>query len=167
MHGRAPPLLNDEPASGLSARVRPAKRQVVNLVENRVMRVLGKVEAGERFLALAVYQGNPSKDVTSYETEADPIVAATSWDKRRFFLFSRREPESSGDAGGRDVLNEKPLNEFAMPTGQQVPPQRVHDLVVLRQLLYGVIRTLPLLGFVVVERVSLSRRRPRTSARAR
>jgi len=39
MHGRAPPLLNDEPASGLSARVRPAGRQVVNLVENRVMRV--------------------------------------------------------------------------------------------------------------------------------
>ena len=33
--------------------------QVVNLVSNRVARILGKVENTERFLRLALYQGIP------------------------------------------------------------------------------------------------------------
>lgn len=33
--------------------------KVINLVTNRLVRILGKVEAGDRFLALSLYQGKP------------------------------------------------------------------------------------------------------------
>lgn len=38
---------------------RDHRTQVVNLVSNRVARILGKVENTERFLRIALYQGIP------------------------------------------------------------------------------------------------------------
>lgn len=39
---------------------------------------------------------------------------AASFNKNRFFLFSRREPDESSESGQRDVYNEKPSKELAM-----------------------------------------------------
>ncbi|KAA8544222.1 hypothetical protein F0562_022234 [Nyssa sinensis] len=66
--------------------------KVVNLHTNKVSRILGKVENNDRFLRIALYQGDRS-----------------SKKKHRIYLFSRREPEEPEDATkGRDVFNEKP-----------------------------------------------------------
>ena len=83
--------------------------KVVNVETNRVVRVLGKIEAGERFLHVALFQGVPkvdsqlvkalSKGKTASTVEEmraqlkpDPTVVATAFKKRRFYLFTRRMP---------------------------------------------------------------------------
>ena len=45
----------------------------------------------------------------SVEEASDPCVFATSWGKHRFFVFSRREPDTSEEP--RDVINEKEVAE--------------------------------------------------------
>ena len=42
--------------------------------------------------------------------QVDPTICATGFARARFYLFSRREPSDGAEA--RDVLNEKPQNEF-------------------------------------------------------
>lgn len=83
--------------------------KVVNIETNRLVRVLGKLEAGERFLHVALFQGVPkvdsqlvkalSKGKTASTVEEmraqvkpDPTVVATAFKKRRFYLFTRRMP---------------------------------------------------------------------------
>ena len=74
--------------------------QVVNLLENRVCRILGKVENNERFLRLALYQGGKAAKRTkklasltslnSQDAKAptlDPTVVACAFKKHRFYLF--------------------------------------------------------------------------------
>jgi peptidylprolyl isomerase domain and WD repeat-containing protein 1 len=101
--------------------------KIVNLVDNRVVRTVGMGESGgERFLHLALYQGIPKVDKqyllskggesssnTVEELQvrpiADPTIYATSFKRRRFYCFSRREPDESKDP--RDVFNEMPSEE--------------------------------------------------------
>lgn len=45
----------------------------------------------------------------SVEEASDPCIFATSFEKRRFFVFSRREPDTSEEP--RDVINEKEVAE--------------------------------------------------------
>ncbi|KAK9828550.1 hypothetical protein WJX72_000712 [[Myrmecia] bisecta] len=98
--------------------------KVVNLVTNRVARIIGKVENTERFLRIALYQGVPKKGtrtrlpgLESRATLADPTLLCCAFNRHRMFMFSRREPEDAADAlGGRDVFNEK-------PTGDEIVPQ--------------------------------------------
>ncbi|KAK9907373.1 hypothetical protein WJX75_002432 [Coccomyxa subellipsoidea] len=94
--------------------------KVVNLVSNRVSRILGKVENSERFLRLALYQGVPSSGTTKTKRlgagvrvhETDPTLVACAHNRPRLFLFTRREPADADDAtAGRDVFNEKPSLE--------------------------------------------------------
>ena len=83
--------------------------KVVNVETNRLVRMLGKLEAGERFLHVALFQGVPkvdsqlvkalSKGKTASTVEEmraqvkpDPTVVATAFKKRRFYLFTRRMP---------------------------------------------------------------------------
>lgn len=81
-------------------------RQVVNLVSNRVARILGKVENSERFLRLALYQGVPSSGTTKSKRlgagvkvhEADPTLVACAHNRPRLFLFTRREPADTDEA---------------------------------------------------------------------
>mmetsp|Transcript_52755 Transcript_52755/g.128841 ORF Transcript_52755/g.128841 Transcript_52755/m.128841 type:complete len:621 (+) Transcript_52755:164-2026(+) len=87
--------------------------KVMNLVENKIVRLLGKPEGNERFLGLALYQGNPNKRVGG-DIEQDPTLIATSFNKNRFYLFSRREPDESSESGQRDVYNERPPKELAL-----------------------------------------------------
>lgn len=73
---------------------------MVNLVENKVSRILGKVENNERFLRLALYQGGKAARRTkklsslasanSQDAKAptlDPTVVACAFKKHRFYLF--------------------------------------------------------------------------------
>ncbi|QCE09438.1 hypothetical protein DEO72_LG10g657 [Vigna unguiculata] len=95
--------------------------KIVNLHTNKVSRILGKVENNDRFLRIALYQGDrSSKRVRkipsaaanvneSKEPLTDPTLLCCAFKKHRIYLFSRREPEEPEDATkGRDVFNEKP-----------------------------------------------------------
>ncbi|XP_052198209.1 peptidyl-prolyl cis-trans isomerase CYP71 isoform X2 [Diospyros lotus] len=95
--------------------------KVVNLHTNKVARILGKVENNDRFLKIALYQGDrSSKKVRKIPATAanvneakepltDPTLLCCAFKKHRIYLFSRREPEEPEDATkGRDVFNEKP-----------------------------------------------------------
>ncbi|KAJ3681569.1 hypothetical protein LUZ60_016058 [Juncus effusus] len=98
--------------------------KIVNLHTNKVARILGKVENNDRFLKIALYQGDKSnKKVRKMPTVAananetkepltDPTLLCCAFKKPRIYLFSRREPEEAEDATkGRDVFNEKPAAE--------------------------------------------------------
>ncbi|KAE9600558.1 putative peptidylprolyl isomerase transcription factor WD40-like family [Lupinus albus] len=95
--------------------------KIVNMHTNKVARILGKVENNDRFLRIALYQGDrSSKKVRkipaaaananeSKEPLTDPTLLCCAFKKHRIYLFSRREPEEPEDATkGRDVFNEKP-----------------------------------------------------------
>ncbi|KAG1331665.1 peptidyl-prolyl cis-trans isomerase CYP71 [Cocos nucifera] len=98
--------------------------KVVNLHTNKVARILGKVENNDRFLRIALYQGDksnkkvrkiPAAAANVNETKEplmDPTLLCCAFKKHRIYLFSRREPEEPEDATkGRDVFNEKPPPE--------------------------------------------------------
>ncbi|RXH83481.1 hypothetical protein DVH24_005734 [Malus domestica] len=95
--------------------------KVVNLHTNKVSRIFGKVENNDRFLRIALYQGDrSSKKVRkipaaaanvneSKEPLTDPTLICCAFKKHRIYLFSQREPEEPEDATkGRDIFNEKP-----------------------------------------------------------
>ncbi|KAL2899500.1 Peptidyl-prolyl cis-trans isomerase CYP71 [Bienertia sinuspersici] len=95
--------------------------KVVNLHTNTVARILGKVESNDRFLRIALYQGDrsgkrvrkmPAASVNVNENKdplVDPTLLCCAFRKHRLYMFSRREPEETEDATkGRDVFNEKP-----------------------------------------------------------
>eukprot|EP00916_Digyalum_oweni_P004732 GHVL01008377.1.p1 GENE.GHVL01008377.1~~GHVL01008377.1.p1 ORF type:complete len:702 (+),score=144.42 GHVL01008377.1:54-2159(+) len=97
----------------------------VNIVTNKLWKILGKSEIGERFLSLSLFQGKAKrkkvtgavlmqneKDEKSYkEGMLDPILFATAYKRPRFFLFTKRMPEEFDT--GRDIFNEKPSREEA------------------------------------------------------
>ncbi|XP_052627123.1 peptidyl-prolyl cis-trans isomerase CYP71-like [Lactuca sativa] len=95
--------------------------KIVNLHTNKVSRILGKVENNDRFLRIALYQGDQSSKKVrkilaaavnvneSKDPMTDPTLLCCAFKKHRIYLFSRREPEEPDDATkGRDVFKEKP-----------------------------------------------------------
>ncbi|GAA95944.1 uncharacterized protein L969DRAFT_69776 [Mixia osmundae IAM 14324] len=99
--------------------------KVVNIVTNKVARLLGKDET-IRFLDLSLHQASSQKKgiitvamaasenpLLATKTERDPILFATAYKRSRFYLFSRDEPEGEGKNVDRDVFNEKPTREEA------------------------------------------------------
>ncbi len=99
--------------------------KIVNIHSNKVSLIVGKQES-IRFMNIALYQGAPkrkavrtlemaaSENVALQESEEiDPSLFCTAFRKNRFYIFSRREPDSSSAAtsGGRDVYNEKPTKD--------------------------------------------------------
>ncbi|EEC84023.1 hypothetical protein OsI_30243 [Oryza sativa Indica Group] len=84
--------------------------KIINLHTNKVSRILGKVENNERFLRIALYQGDkgnkkvrkiPSVAANvndSKEPLSDPTLLCCAFKKHRIYLFSRREPEEPEDA---------------------------------------------------------------------
>lgn len=93
--------------------------KIVHVMSNKVVRILGKIENTERFHRLALYQGAPraptgarvfAQDVESYQR--DPVFLCCAYKKQRMYMFTRREPDDTGDESlGRDVFNEKPSAE--------------------------------------------------------
>ena len=66
-------------------------------------------------------------EMTADEEGGDPTLVCTAFKKKRFYLFSRREPDETAsaadgaDGGGRDVFNEKPTaDELVMRAEQSV-----------------------------------------------
>jgi peptidylprolyl isomerase domain and WD repeat-containing protein 1 len=95
--------------------------KLINLHSNKLVRILGKVESSERFLAVSLYSGKPKKKRldgsvfdadgnTATDAESDPMLICSSFKKNRFYVFSKREPAETS-MGGRDVFNEKPTKE--------------------------------------------------------
>ncbi|KAJ3087037.1 Peptidyl-prolyl cis-trans isomerase cyp15 [Quaeritorhiza haematococci] len=100
--------------------------KVVNFHTNKVVRLIGKSET-HRFMNLSLYQGAPKKknlitlamaasDNPVYkETEmTDPTIFATAYKRNRFYLFTKRDPDSEDNqstGAGRDIFNEKPSRE--------------------------------------------------------
>ena len=78
------------------------------MVSNKVARIIGKVENTERFLRIALFQGSLMKRAGAIArlpggsdgktTEADPTIVATAFQRQRFYLFSKREPEDADEA---------------------------------------------------------------------
>ncbi|WVO12787.1 hypothetical protein L204_100395 [Cryptococcus depauperatus] len=109
--------------------------KVVNVVTNKVARVLGKDET-LRFLNLALYQGAPAKKgintiqmaasanpLLQDKSSRDPLLFATAYQKQRFYLFARGDKEES--KGDRDVFNERPTREeqtVAVPVEEKKRP---------------------------------------------
>ncbi|MQM15427.1 hypothetical protein Taro_048372 [Colocasia esculenta] len=102
----------------------PSLMKIVNLHTNKIAHILGKVENNDRFLRIALYQGDrSSKKVRkilaaaanvneSKEPLTDPTLLCCAFKKHCIYLFSQREPEEAEDATqGRDVFNEKPPSE--------------------------------------------------------
>jgi len=87
--------------------------KLVDLAADSLTNLIGKVENTERFLFLALYQGKTEGSVATgshvVNAKPDPTIFATAFNKHRFYLFTRRDPdEPDGSTTGRDVFNEKP-----------------------------------------------------------
>ncbi|KAB5541697.1 hypothetical protein DKX38_014671 [Salix brachista] len=131
--------------------------KVVNLQTNKVARILGKVENNDRFLQIALYQGDRnSKKVRKIPTAAanvnetkepltDPTLLCCAFKKHRIYLFSRREPEEPEDATkGRDVFNEKPppdellaVSDIGKSVTTSLPDTVASVAVLLSRVKYG------------------------------
>ncbi|GAA0141588.1 chaperone [Lithospermum erythrorhizon] len=104
--------------------------KVVNLHTNKVARILGKVEGNDRFLRIALYQGDrgskkvrkiPAAAANANEEEplTDPTLLCCAFKKHRIYMFSRIEPEEPDDpTKGRDVFNEKPPADELMAVSE-------------------------------------------------
>eukprot|EP00026_Physarum_polycephalum_P001078 Phypoly_transcript_01079.p1 GENE.Phypoly_transcript_01079~~Phypoly_transcript_01079.p1 ORF type:complete len:623 (+),score=105.08 Phypoly_transcript_01079:1835-3703(+) len=100
--------------------------KIVNIVTNKVTKVLGKVENNTRFLALALYQGKNEGDVymetRKRDATYDPTLFCSAFKKQRFYMFTRREPtDVEGEnivETGRDVFNEKPSKDEHLALSQ-------------------------------------------------
>ncbi|PFX32217.1 peptidylprolyl isomerase domain and WD repeat-containing protein 1-like isoform X1 [Stylophora pistillata] len=103
--------------------------KVINLHTNRCVRTIGKME-NVRFVQLALHQGKAkkSKAAVTMEMEAsenpslqsvgpDPMLFCTASKKNRFYIFSTRQPDLSGESD-RDVFNEKPSREEILAATQ-------------------------------------------------
>ncbi|KAF9029820.1 peptidyl-prolyl cis-trans isomerase [Hymenopellis radicata] len=95
--------------------------KVLNIVTNRVVRLLGKDEA-IRFLNISIYQGAPAKrsvttmamaasanPILADKAQRDPNMFCTAYKRPRFYIFTRSEPDNK--EGERDVFNERPTRE--------------------------------------------------------
>jgi peptidylprolyl isomerase domain and WD repeat-containing protein 1 len=106
--------------------------KVVNLLTNKLIRILGKVENTTRFLTVALYQGKNEGDVfldtKKKDVTHDPTLFCVAYKKQRFYMFTRHEPQEPDSENvietGRDVFNEKPMKDehqlMAQPAMRQL-----------------------------------------------
>jgi len=90
--------------------------KLINIHTNKLVKVLGKSESSTRFLYLALYQGKTSGSAATENLQTnpkpDPTLICTAFKKNRFYLFSRREPDTEESMEeGRDVFNERPTKD--------------------------------------------------------
>ena len=123
--------------------------KLVNVVTNKVVRVLGLGESGERFLGVALYQGTTKVDtqfmlnragsdslvtktvdqMSNNEITADPTIYCTSFKKRRFYCFSKRDPDESTES--RDKFNELPTEEERLGGASALPAKALAQSAIL------------------------------------
>lgn len=72
--------------------------KIVNMVTNRLARLLGKVETNERHLTLALYQGRPKLSMATGRVEAakedDPMIICNSFKTQRLYFYTKHEPDT-------------------------------------------------------------------------
>ena len=119
--------------------------KIVNWQTNKCPRLLAKGE-NLRPLSLSLYQDIPNRKAKANLTaemkaadnpnlescQPDPTLFVTAFKKNRFYLFSRRNPESSSSlegsvAGDRDVFNEKPSREDMLAATETVTQERLYE----------------------------------------
>jgi len=86
---------------------------VVNILENKIDKILGKSESNLRFLTIGLYQGKIKGSVAAENlqrnAEQDPTLFCTAFKQQRFYMITRRDPYQEEDSEiGRDVFNERP-----------------------------------------------------------
>eukprot|EP00035_Acanthoeca_spectabilis_P023925 m.451597 g.451597 ORF g.451597 m.451597 type:complete len:634 (+) comp20176_c0_seq1:195-2096(+) len=119
--------------------------KILNLVTNKVSKVLGKSEPN-RHLRIALFQGQAKDEINSaaetLEMEVadnpglradltDPTLFCSAYKKSRFFLFSRREPEEQGGDVGRDVFNLKPTREEQLAASGVLNKRKLAETVTI------------------------------------
>lgn len=120
--------------------------KIINWKTNRCIRVLGKGE-NIRILNLILYSEIPEKSTASVTVEMeaaenpniitgeiDPNVIVTGYKKNRFYIFSNRNPEETGDSNNeRDIFNEKPSREdqLAATEASTLPGQKHHEFCII------------------------------------
>lgn len=115
----------------------PVGIKLLNLVTNRVMRIIGKGEARHlRFINLALFQGTSGALSVSLEMaasdnpalsqtvarEANILLVATALKRPRFYLFSARTIETPAPDEERNVMNERGVSEEPTPKVTVPPP---------------------------------------------
>lgn len=112
--------------------------KVINFHTNELVKILGKFENTERFLEIVLFQEkiemtqnqlvklekkkNKNSDFMNIEqpltyfkaVDYDPTVFTCAFSKKRFFMFTNRDPSESDITStydGRDIFNEKPTKE--------------------------------------------------------
>ena len=115
--------------------------KVVNIVTNRLMRLIGKPE-NLRILQLAVFQGKPKKSAAAVTAELeaadnptldsvqpDPTIFCTAYKKNRFYLFTTRDADNpKASSSDRDVFNEKPSKEDIIAATDATCKYKIHAL---------------------------------------
>ncbi|CDJ31749.1 cyclophilin, putative [Eimeria mitis] len=85
--------------------------KVVNILDNRVSRFIGRHEQGLRYLAIALQQPYIARRVAKTTAGAnDAILVASAFKKKRVYFFTADAP-SDAILDTRDVFNEKPSKE--------------------------------------------------------
>ncbi|EKX73903.1 cyclophilin peptidyl-prolyl cis-trans isomerase protein, putative [Theileria equi strain WA] len=83
--------------------------KVVNLVTNKLVRVIGKSEASLRYMKIACLQGifnKVFKISKSNEQLLPPVLISTAFQKSRIYIFTTRDPDDE-EMEKRDVYNDK------------------------------------------------------------
>ncbi|SJK86618.1 peptidylprolyl isomerase domain and WD repeat-containing protein 1 [Babesia microti strain RI] len=103
--------------------------KIINIHTNQLARIVGKAEKGLRFLYISCFQKKNFKNFGVKNVGGDvsirnkdfllPLFACTSFNKNRFYIFSRRNPKES-DMEIRDVVNLKPTRDDISATIQSV-----------------------------------------------
>ncbi|KAJ2391672.1 Peptidyl-prolyl cis-trans isomerase cyp15, partial [Coemansia sp. RSA 2559] len=110
--------------------------KVVSLSTNKVVCVLGKPDP-HRFLSIALFQplssdvaqrpelaGSSNPEAKHVKSTSDPTLFCTAYKRKRFYMFTREEPDHLAQGNTRDVFNEKPTREEAslavMPSKQRL-----------------------------------------------
>jgi len=118
--------------------------KIVNLVTSRCPIIIGGSE-NLRPLQLAMFQGRIKRSRTGIWLESvavynptlemsdpDPTLFCTAYKKNRFYLFSRRQPDSMKDSDAdRDVFNEKPSKEDIIAATEAAGVQRLYETGIL------------------------------------
>ncbi|KAK8808396.1 hypothetical protein WA158_008297 [Blastocystis sp. Blastoise] len=105
----------------------------INIYTNKCINILGKVENSERFTCLALTQGmakvssqiiletkqsSRKPGENQLKAKIDPTLFCTSYNKHRFYMFTKREP-SGKSTEPRDIFNEKPTEKDRLVAEQQ------------------------------------------------
>eukprot|EP01130_Rhizamoeba_saxonica_P019050 TRINITY_DN9766_c0_g1_i1.p1 TRINITY_DN9766_c0_g1~~TRINITY_DN9766_c0_g1_i1.p1 ORF type:complete len:628 (+),score=146.27 TRINITY_DN9766_c0_g1_i1:19-1902(+) len=88
--------------------------KLVNIENNKLVKIIGQEEATKRFLSVSLYQGTTKGSVAEgtlvANSEQDPTIFATAFKQKRFYMFTRNEPEDDPEFP-RDIMNERPTEE--------------------------------------------------------